>query len=366
MITFVFFFSILSWLFVNPQNSKSKNNYIFLISLMYFLIMGLRNEVIYGDTHGYVHYFKLIHKLSITEVIALWDKDPYFWIITYYISRITNGNYTIWLSIISFLLILPLAKLIKKYSVEPLYSFVLFVYLGLLSFCMAGLRQTVSISFILIGAITLLDNSRTTKSKIIYYSICVFIATLFHGASFVALLALPFINRPFNRSAILIYILIIVICFISGRYLMSNLVGYLGQFDERYLGYGESMHGATFGYFIQQFILIAPSVLFLKHRFYEQPIALLLHLSFIGLICVSLSPIIAEMFRLSYFFTWANILLVPYTIQEMRKVNILMPLMFMIILILLIVFVFKVDDYYFFFENTSHLSTHFDISQYLL
>ena len=366
MITFVFFFSILLWVFVNPQNRKSRNTYLFVVALMYFLIMGLRNEVIYGDTYSYVHYFKLIHQLSLSEVIELWDKDLFFWIITYFISRFTVGNYTMWLSLISVLLIYPLAKLIQKYSVQPMCSFVLFVYLGLMFFCMAGLRQTVSISFILIGALALLDNTRTTKSKAIYYSVCVLIAYLFHGSSFVAILALLFINRPLNKSSIVIYFVVLAACFISGRYLMTNVIGYIGQFDERYLGYGENMHGATLTYFIQQLILIAPSLIFLRRRYYDQPIALLLHFSIIGLICVSLSPIIAEMFRLSYFFSWANMLLFSYTVQEMGRYNKYLPLVFMVIFVFLIVFVFKLDDYYFFFENTSHISNHFDTSEYLL
>ena len=366
MIAFVFFFSILLWVFIKPHNLKSRNRYIFWVSLMYFLIIGLRNEVIYGDTYGYVHYFKLIHQLSLSEVLDLWNKDRFFWIITYYISRLTGGNYTIWLSLISLLIIYPLTKLIQKYSVQPMYSFVLFVYLGLMLFCMAGLRQTVSIAFILIGALALLDNTRTTQSKIIYYSVCVFLAYLFHGSSFVAILAILFINRPLNQSTILIYLVVLAVCFMSGRYLMSNVIGYMGQFDERYLGYGESMHGATLAYFIQQLILIAPSVIFLRRRFYEQPIALLLHFSIIGLICVSLSPIIAEMFRLSYFFSWSNILLFTYAIVEIRKYNKYLPFVFFTIFILLIVFVFKLNDYYFFFDNASHLSTRIDTSQYLL
>lgn len=364
MITFLFFFTILFWIFINHRNPKSVNKYISLCAILYFIIIGFRSEVIYGDTFGYVYYFKQLKYFSLSEILELWEKDRFFWIVSYYLSCLLDGNYIIWLSLIAFIVIYPITKLIRRYSVEPMFSFVLFVYLGLMFFFMAGLRQTVSISFILMGVLVLLDDNCSTKKKYILYSVYVLIAYLFHGSSFVAIFALLFVNKPLDRKALLMYFGVVLLCFLAGRYMMSNVISYMGQYDERYLGYGENMHGATITYFLQQFVLVGPSLYFLRKRYNDKEISLLFHFSIIGLICVSLSPIVAEMFRLSYFFSWANLLLFPYAIQEMRKYDKTYPLIFLMFFIILVVFIFGINDYYFFFEDVAHIERQFDISQY--
>lgn len=366
MLKIVFLITILYWIFLKPQSDKSVNRYITICLFLCFAIIAFRSDVIYGDTYGYVYQFKHLCQMSLTQVLEMWDKDKFFWIVSYYLSVIFHGNYTLWFILISLLVMIPLGKLIRKYSIEPMYSFVLFVYLGLLFFFMAGIRQTVAISFILMGALVLLDSSRTIKNRVIYYTLYVFLAYLFHGAAFVAILALFFINRPLNRTTLFTYGLILVLCFVAGRYMLSNVIGYIGQFDERYMGYGQNMRGATYTYFLQQFILILPSVIFLKKRLHEQPITLLFHFSVIGLLFVSLSPVIAEMFRLSYFFSWANILLFTYTISEMRKCNKFYPIIFLAMFVLFVMLVFNSNEYYFFFEDVTHITTQFDTSEYLI
>ena len=282
MLTLVFFIAILYWIVLKPQGKNLVNRYITICSFLFFAIIAFRSEAIYGDTYGYVYQFRHLSKMSLTHVLEIFDKDRFFWVISYYISVIFNGNYTLWLAIIALVIILPLVKLIRTYSLEPMYSFVILVYLGLVFFFMAGLRQTVAIAFVLIGALALLDNNRSTKNRIILYSLCVLIAYLFHGSSFIAISALLFINRPLNRSAIFFYCLVLLCCLASGRYLMSNVIGYMGQFDTRYLGYAEDMSGATYTYFFQQLVLILPSLIFLKKYRYKQPIAMLFHFSIIG------------------------------------------------------------------------------------
>lgn len=366
MIKLTFLIIVLYWFFFRPKGEKGISLYITICASLIFMTMGLRSEAIFGDTFGYVYNYKHICELSVKDVLLLWEKDRFFWLVSYCISFITKGNYTIWLLLISLLLIIPLAKLIRKYSIQPMYSFLLLIYLGLLFFFMAGLRQTIALSFIIIGGLVLLDQNRTKRNKIVLYTICTILAWLFHGTAWVAILALLFINRPINRKSLFIYLCVLVICFMSGQVLMSNTITYIGQYDERYLGYGEDMNGATITYFLQQLVLVGPSLFFLKNRYADPTISFFLHLSVIGLILVSLSPVVAEMFRLSYYFSWANIILFTYTIRELRRINNYLPILFFALFIFFILFVVKLNEYYFFFEDVSHITTQFDTSEYLL
>ena len=354
MIKFTFLFIIFYWLQLKQRDARAVNRYITICSILFIIMMGLRNEGIYDDTYNYVGWFKDLDSHSLKYVFTRFEKDSFFWVVSFYLSKLFNGNYTIWLSLIAVSFMLPLTKMIRRYSSEPMYSWIVFIFLGFMMFVMAGLRQTVAMSLTLTGFLFLLDKTRAKKKRVLWFVSCVIIASLFHGTALICLLGLFFYKRSFNKATLLLYMVTLVSGMILGKTVLNEVASFAGQYDERYLGYTDNMYGASYGYIIQQLFIVLPTLYFLRNNWRNTLVTMFLHFSILGLLFVSLSPFIAEMFRVSYYFSWANIILFPMAVKAMRQEISFAPAAFLFIIIVYLVFISGtvMHNYYFWFEDT--------------
>ena len=357
MIKFTFLFIILYWLLLKPNGEKAVNRYITLCAILFIAMMGLRNEAIYADTCGYVGDFKELYKYSLKYIFILYKKDAFFWIVSFYLSKLFNGNYTVWLSLIAVSFMLPVTKMIRRYSLEPMYSWILFIYLGFMFFVMAGLRQTAAMSLTLTGFLILLDESRGQKKRVLWFVGCVVIASLFHGSAWICLIGLLFYKRSFGGTTIILYIVTLAIGMIMGKSILNEVVSVVTQYNDRYLSYAEAMRGSSYTYFIQQLLIVIPTLYFLRNNLRNTLVATLCHFSIIGLLFVSLSPFIAEMFRMSFYFSWANIVLFPVAIKAMRREIPIAPALFLFFVVFYLVFIdgTVMMNHYFWFEDTKSI-----------
>lgn len=357
MIKFTFIFIILYWLLAQPKGEKAVNRYITFCAILFIAMMGLRNEAIFGDTYLYVDFFKDLNHKTLSSVINDNDRDYSFWVVSYFLNKILSGNYTLWLLLIAVLFMLPVLVLIRRYPVEPMYSWILFIYLGFMYFTMAGLRQTVAMSFTMTGFLILLDNNREKKARTIRFILLISLASLFHSSALICLVGVLFLKRPFRWSTLTFYFLALLFGLFLGRGILQDVTLFLGKYDERYMLYGNNMIGSTYTYLLQQLIVVIPSMIVLKQKFHDPFIMPFFHFSIIGLLFVSLSPFIAEMFRLSYYFSWANLVIFPMAINSLRKKAPFAISFYLLFFIVYLIFINGTawEDYYFWFEDTRHL-----------
>lgn len=157
MIVYYFFFSILCLgAIISHINTKSGNRvYLFLMCMSIWLLIGLRHIGVGVDTESYVNDFHFFSTLSLTDSLKYnIDKgEPLYIIITWFCSRLTN-SYTffllIWASFPAIALYLILKSNLKN-SIEYFEALLVICILGLYAFFVAGIRQTASISIILIS-----------------------------------------------------------------------------------------------------------------------------------------------------------------------------------------------------------------------
>lgn len=144
---------------------------------------------------------------------------------------------------------------------------------------------------------------------------------------------------------------------IMGETVLTQIIGYIGENDTRYISYGENLKGSNYTYMIQQALLILPSLYFLRNRFNETLVALFLHFSMVAFIFVSMSPVIAEMFRLSMYFSWADMIVFPMAMYEASRHKSLLPLIFMIFFVVYMIFIngTVMNQYYFWFEDATNM-----------
>lgn len=358
MLIILYAFIILFWYLYGNKSDRNRTKYITITAVVILMIMGLRNMAIYDDTFFYILGFKRLEDMSVSSIYIRWPKDTFFYIASYYIHPLISHNYTIWLTLISAIFIYPISVIIRKYSPNPMLSWICFIFLGLFLFTMAGLRQTVAIGLVLYGFISLMEG------KWIRFLISLTIAYLFHGTSFIFAIVYPIIRYKitFNYKILLIYFIGTVIFIIAGQSVLGSVIDIISETDERYSGYAEEMSGSTFTYFFQQLLLVAPSLYYLKNRLRETNVAIFANISMLGLMLVSLSPTIAEMFRLSMYFSWANLILFPMAMFEAKKTGSNIQLILMSFFFVYLIFINKTltNPYFFWFEDpTEYIRNNF-------
>ncbi len=357
MIAILFFFIILYWTSLRCKDKKSIERYNYVVAGLFILLIGFRNEVIYGDTYRYIRVFRDIEFLSVQDIVEYWPKDTFFYITTHYLHPILFHNYTLWLLLIAMVYMLPLMFLVKKFSINPMLSWVCFVFLGLMMFIMAGLRQTVAMGIVMTGFIFLL------RGKSIYFFLSIVLAYFFHGTAVVFVVVYPLlkIQLRFSRQTILFYVLVLLFFIFYGTSILITVSDVVLQGEERYLGYIETLRGSTYTYMLQQAILIIPSLYYARRYLNNSTFLVFVHISLIGLLIVSLSPVIAEMFRLSMYFSWANMIIFPLAMMEASKTDRAIQKVFIFLFIIYLFFINKtvMSKYYFFFENLSGITANF-------
>lgn len=355
MIKLTFIIIFLYWLNINRHNQKEVGRYNYVIALLFFLMMGLRNEAIFGDTYGYVQNFWYLENMTIQQIVWRWPKDTFFYIFTHYLHPFVFHNYTVWFLAIAALYMYPMSLIVKRYSVNPMFSWVCFIFIGLMSFNMAGLRQTMALGLVMIAFLMLMEN----KNK--YFWGLMALAYFFHGTSLICLLYYPISKLKFNRKILACYVVGFIVLLLMDTAIMQNIIAYIGESDERYISYGENLHGSNYTYMIQQALILLPSLYIMRKRFSEPLVALFANFSLIAFLFISLSPMIAEMFRVSMYFSWANMLLFPMAMVEVTKKDYLLPPLYVTFFIIYLVYINKTawQEYYFWFEDTSQIIKNF-------
>ena len=350
MLLILFVVIILYWYKLPQNDDGAMQKYLLRTSLLFFLLAGLRNKVIYNDTLIYVDRFNYLADMTMQQVIFEYPKDTFFYIVSQVLHPILFHNYTLWLLLISASFILPLYRLLKRYSVNYMLSWWCFAFIGIMMFVMAGLRQTVAMGLVITSFLYLING------KNIFFFVCIALAYLFHTTSLIFLIVYPLsrLKFTFNKTTIFFYIIVVTLIINSGSILLKETISLLSESDERFVEYRNNGSGSNYTYAFQQLVLVAPSLYLLRRRYAEPVVSIFSHLSVIALLCVMLSPVIAEMFRVSMYFSWSILVLFPMAMKEVERKSCL-PQLYILFFIFYLVFINKTLtlEYYFWFDDTT-------------
>lgn len=341
-----FFLTLFSVFF---KKNKSNTGYLTFLMFVLFLTITLRHKVCFLDTYNYVQYYDLLKNIDFSNISNNWSKDISFWYLSKAISLFSNGNYTIWFGTLAISYIIPLYLLLKKYSQNIQISLILFCCLGFALFSMTGLRQTLAMGFTM-GALYCLLNSKKT-----YFLLLVILGSLFHMSAIVFLMLYPLTKLPTSKKYIFIYIIFgVIIYYVFIKYLPILL---MSSMDSRFEVYLQSDSKLNYTGLIRQILLFIISFIYLgnNRRIYTNRIFLIMSIT--GIFFQSMAGIVPEMFRLSMYFSIANIFLLSNALTSNPKAR---SLKYFIILILTLYFITSenagfLNNYYFFFQNVPNI-----------
>ncbi len=346
MFKILFLILILALLFVPQKKASRSLTWLFLLST--FLVMGLRHMYCYQDTFGYVQHYNDIRTMPWEQITDYFNKDVIFWYLSKAISFIAEGNYTIWLLSISFIYLVSFYNLMKKESMLPAVSALVMIVIGLYYFAFTGLRQTLALAFITQSTYYLLN--REAKKALMM----TLIASVFHSTSLVFLLSFPFVHIKLNKKTLAIYLIVGLFIYSLGTRFSAILNSI--TITDRFAYYADSDSALSFTGFFIKLILLISSYYFLGNTRNEYKNIVLIHLAIIGLITQSLSIYIAEMFRISMYFSISYVILFANSLSQYRKRTgrIKLPVL-LVVLFLAYILVANNSlinkNYFFFFDN---------------
>lgn len=297
------------------QSGKVYLQYLALVSLALWFLIGLRDVLIGRDTLGYVQYFMESTSLSTNELKE--NAEPLFQLFTTACRSITD-NYHIYLLLASSSMCYALYCLFKKFfntNYEILAAICIYVLLGILSFNMAGIRQTIAMSFG-IFAFLLLNDGKWIKSLLL-----IGIAYFFHNSSIIYLVMFSFYFINYRKVGVWLLILMIGVSVFASYYISSFLETILTTSD-RFAHYDVESEGQSYVALVLQIILIVVAWRQKdKIGLNEKAKNTLFLMAFVGAAIQSTSGVLFEMFRMSFYFSIFDIVLIPLALSSVKGEN---------------------------------------------
>lgn len=312
MFIFVFSSIFLSALLLLRKGVKNGKLYFLIFSgIVLCLYAGLRGHNLQTDIPTYVQMYEKYSRFSLRQIMTVFSsdmKDPTYFFTAWLFSRFfTDVQW--WLAIVAAFYIIVVLVVIYKESEKPLMSLIMLLALGYLSFVLSGLRQSIAMSFAMIAYLYI------KKKKPIRFILAVIVASLFHLSAIMFLIAYPLARLKLGFWHVVAFgvMLLLFTGFQSAvRNFLTQVLG-----DSQYGSYADNETALNFSGFIIQICMFVFNLLYYKNVTEKDKDAIVLYnLAFIGLSLQLFSSMIAEFFRLSYYFSFANILLVPLAISS--------------------------------------------------
>lgn len=333
------------FLFLNVKGDNKKY-FVVSASIILFLYAALRAHNLQIDIPRYVDYYEEYAKLSFDEIMELFDSeknDPFYYVFSWLFSRIFK-NVQWWLAFVALAYIFAVGLIIYKESESPVLSFLAFLSLAYFEFSLSGLRQTLALS------LTLLSYFGIKNRKWKQFVILVLLASLFHRSALIFLIVYPIANTKVGKIHWMVALIVGVIFLVGESSVRSFMEQYL--VDTQYEEYIERTVGLSMAGFIIQLVIFVFCYVYypVVSKKYEHA-NILYNLAFIGLLFQLFSSMIAEVFRISMYFSVFNIILIPMVItaEKDRKIQLVETLGVGLIFIAYM-FMTGIPDYAFFWN----------------
>lgn len=303
-------------IFIKFRYGSLRKSYHIIVTKGYILYVGICIYLIIFS--GFRYYVGTDYWAYIDAYSQLVEGSFYNWhfeiafltlmkIIAYF-----RANYIWFFSIVSAIIIIPIAKRIKERSPYPIFSISLFVLFYFFCSSFNTPRQYIAIAIIVWASKYILSESFWK------YCVCVCTATLFHSSAAV-FIPLYFMGKVKNNTKTkLARILFLLTMLLFGRQLTTIILGLWPRFSI-YIGY-ES--GSAITDFIVQLLLllllerIRPNInTDEKKREFE----LYYNFTFLAIVMSAMAGFNVLFARLEAYFYIFSIIAIPYSIYHLRR-----------------------------------------------
>lgn len=265
-----------------------------------------RSDSVGGDTFDYrLNYQTMNCFHSIQDIV---DRYTYDYLGYYGLSKLFSllgFPVEVWFGFVEALYLYALMRLINKYSKDKIFSLLVFTTIGLYSFSMAGLKQVLAMSFMMLSFIYLIE-------KRYWASILLVVFTYYtHQSALIFLGAFPLYYIRKVRYLVPATIILSILMYFYSFFFVETMVEYMG--NERWENYLVTDSRYSYVTFIFYLVITLVSGLNIKRYHAVNPSFsnLFLALSILGCGIQLLAGFSPSLFRLAYLYTPFMMILLP-------------------------------------------------------
>lgn len=234
----IYYIWLLVWLLFCSVVFKKQNKFqLFLTLLPVFILVGLRDASVGEDTSRYVSIYEGMDASNLSLAISDSPYEAGFVVLSWFLKILDLGPQ--WLLLTeSFIFCLSIFLFCSHNAKDKIFVAVAII-LTLFEFSLTGVRQTIAISLLLIAYRYVVE--RNLKLYILF----MFLAASCHTSAFLIAPVYYLANRGFDKNTVFIYLLMLVVSFLSIDYLFSAISSTL-NYDEKYTLM--SLNGGVFSF----------------------------------------------------------------------------------------------------------------------
>lgn len=337
--------------------NRSKQFYLLLACFFLFCLIGFRDAKVGADTIDYISNFYEYSKMNLDRIITEAEEsnmESLYIFLSWFVSWIFD-SYSAFLCFWALFPVIAIYKVLKIYGGNTLdisISFIVLFMLGLFAFFVSGIRQTAAMSILLLSY-SYFDRLKIYNIKNFYkdsdfwkFLLCVILAYSIHKSSILFLIAFPLKDIKVKWW----YVVVAGSLFFLAQYIKIDSIVIITRllFQDRFETYGDSYLSelSMSGYFLQ-FILFLICYFRRNQLVSKNPQnIMLINMAFLGLCFQSMTGLIGEFFRVSFFFSIFDVILIPRALHEYNSVSNYKMIVTLFVCLSL---------YYLFFLSSSHL-----------
>lgn len=288
------------------DNTKKK---VFLIftGLLFILLASLRHESVGADTSDYWLDYEVGRSATFKEVITNWGENKAYYWLNGIFSR-TGAPIQVWFGFLGLAAVGPVFYLIYKYSDNLLFSVLLYLIVGTYMFTLAGLKQTVAMTFLIFAFVQVVNR------KPLLFLLFVAIATFFHQTSIVFIIVYPLAKIKSLQLQTVLYSAMTLLAFFNAVPILQTVIDFLD--NEHYESYlNEDSQYSLVSFSIQLLMLLVCLLYSKNSKTDKHTQAVFFTISFLGIAMQAYASSFASLFRLSVYFNNGLIILMPNSIK---------------------------------------------------
>lgn len=323
------------------SRSKYEDKFSKLVLLLIVFMAAFRGVRVGADTIVYLDDYESLYQYDFSELNIRYEG----YIGYYFLSKIFSlfgvpvwG----WFGFVELIYVLSLYKFIKRYSQDKLFSILVFCTIGLMTFSFAGLKQVMSMSFMMFAFMCVVDK------RFFMATILGVMAYFTHPAGLIFLAALPlYLLRKSKYFMFYVLIATIFVVVFSEAFMVGMVTVLDNEHFEGYLQKNTSYSFVTLMYYL---VLLLGSLLQYKMFYNSDQENAKLSLGFVIIACglQSMARISPNMFRLAYLYLPFMMVLIPnvffYAKNKERKV---LSILIQFLMIFFFLYVNRNSPYYF-------------------
>ena len=326
---------------------KREQLFLFITFLQLISIVCLRSDVVGEDTKSYLVSYHYIYNGGASSYLE-WGNQLYIRFLSLF-----KENNTFFLSAYAIPTIALYYRFIRKHSQDVYMS--VFIFAGMMFYFALFniMRQSLAMAIVLQAYAPLI------KKKWIRFLLIIAVAASFHSSAWIFLIVaiFPYLRFRINMGYFATIVLLCVVPTFYGKNLLSALFSFV---DSRYQHYLSFLNYGERGNILNPFLYLV--ILFVVVLFWKNKLQIedyiLIHMMALTTILFSWSISMMIVNRLPYYFSPAEMLLLPMVVNRMsdrRTARIVQFCIYAVVGIYEVLLVYRgahgIVPYYFFWEN---------------